>query len=305
MSILQIALIVGVLNFFAFAFALYAFSQKRVNLGRRLKGEHAEASEDTGFTQAMQRIEQVVRPMGEMLPRSPEEMTRQEKKLVQAGFRRKDAVALFYGAQLATAGLLIIGFLAAGYLYSHPVIFVLLAVLGGAAIPDIWLKRSMQTRKTNIQYGLPDAMDLTIVAMEAGLGLDQALLRVGTEIKTAYPELSDELNLRNIEINMGRSRADALRNLAERSGVEDLKALVAILIQTDRFGTSVGQALRVFSDTMRSKRRQRAEEQAAKLPVKMIVPMVVFIFPSLLVMIVGPAFIQILKVLIPAFTGTR
>jgi tight adherence protein C len=304
MSILQIALLVGTLNFVAIILGLYAFSQKRVDLERRLKRqETAEKTTATGMRQAVQRLEQVMRPIGEMLPRSPEEMSRQEKKLVQAGFRRKDAVVLFYGAQLGIAGLLLLAFLITGHLYQHPVVFLLVSALGGAAIPDMWLKQRMDARKEKLRNGLPDAMDLTIVAMEAGLGLDQALLRVGDEIRVAYPELSEELHLRNLEVNMGRSRAQALRNLAQRTAVEDLSALVAILVQTDRFGTSVGTALRVFSDTMRTKRRQRAEEQAAKLPVKMIVPMVIFIFPSLLVLIVGPAFIQILNVIVPAFTG--
>src|SRR5205085_12441166 len=116
-----------------------------------------------------------------------------------------------------------------------PPLFVLLAIIGGAAIPDIWLKNRIERRKLNIQHGLPDAMDLAVVSVEAGLGLDQALMRVGDEIRVAYPELADELRLRNLEVNMGRSRSDALRNLADRTGVDDLKALVAILIQTDRF----------------------------------------------------------------------
>ncbi len=146
-------------------------------------------------------------------------------------------------------------------------------------------------------------MDLAVIAVEAGLGLDQALMRVGSEITSAHPELADELRLRNLEVNMGRSRADALRNLAERTGVEDLKALVAILIQTDRFGTSVGQALRTFSDSLRTKRRQRAEEAAAKLAIKMVVPMVVFIFPGVFIVILGPAFISIMRNLLPGLAG--
>jgi tight adherence protein C len=302
MSLLQIALIVGFLNFLAIGLALYAWSQKGIDLGRRLRGRGTPAPVETkGVSQAVKRIEEVLRPIGEMIVRSPEEMSRQEKKLVMAGFRRKDAVALFYAAQLATAAVLAFFFLSTGYLAKHPVVALLLCLLGGAAIPDGWLKSSMKTRQSKIQDGLPDAMDLTLVSMEAGLGLDQALLRVGEEIRVSYPELSEELNLRNLEVNMGRSRAQALRNLSERTGVEDLKSLIAILIQTDRFGTSVGDALRVYSDTLRTKRRQRAEEMAAKLSVKMIVPMVLFIFPALFIVLLGPAVIQIVTTLLPAF----
>src|SRR6185295_4971215 len=165
----------------------------------------------------------------------------------------------------------------------------------GAALPDLWLRSAIVKRKEAIQLALPDAMDLAVIAVEAGLGLDQALMRVGDEIKIAHPELSDELRLRNLEVNMGRSRSDALRNLAERTGVEDLKALIAILIQTDKFGTSVGQALRVFSESLRTKRRQRAEEQAAKLAIKMVIPMVIFIFPGVFIVVLGPAFIAIIR----------
>jgi tight adherence protein C len=128
-------------------------------------------------------------------------------------------------------------------------------------------------------------------------------MRVGDEVNVAHPALADELRLRNLEVNMGRSRSDALRNLADRTGVEDLKALVAILIQTDRFGTSVGQALRTFSDSLRTKRRQRAEEQAAKLAVKMVIPMVLFIFPGVFIVILGPAFIAIVRDLLPGLAG--
>jgi tight adherence protein C len=146
-------------------------------------------------------------------------------------------------------------------------------------------------------------MDLAVIAIEAGLGLDQALLRVGEEIAVPHPSLADELQLRNLEVNMGRSRSDAFRNLADRTGVEDLKALVAILIQTDRFGTSAGQALRTFSEAMRVKRRQRAEEQAAKLAIKMVIPMVLFIFPGVFIVILGPAFIAIIRDLLPTLAG--
>jgi tight adherence protein C len=304
MTILQIAIIVGVLNFVTISLIFFALSHRRFNLGQRLRSWGAEEpAERTGINQAVQRLEQVMRPIGEMIVRSPEEMSRQEKKLVQAGFRRKDAIALFYSSQLGTAVSIALVLLASGFPYRYIAVGLLLALFGGAALPDMWLKGRINARRERVQNGLPDAMDLAMVSMEAGLGLDQALLRVGEEIRVSYPDLSDELRLRNLEINMGRSRAQALRNLAERTGVEDMKSLVAILIQTERFGTSVGLALKVFSDTLRTKRRQRAEEQAAKLAIKMIGPMVVFIFPSLFIIIMGPAVLQIMTGLLPALTG--
>jgi tight adherence protein C len=282
MEALQIAFAIGFLIFLASLLVLYGLFRRPVNLQERLKSAPAENPE-AGISGVVKRLESILIPIGEMLPRSPAEMSRQEKKLVQAGIRRKEAVLLLNAAHVVIAVLFLLLFATTGYLYRQPMLFVVLSIFGGAA--------------------LPDAMDLAVVSVEAGLGLDQALMRVGEEIRIAHPDLANELQLRNLEINMGRSRSDAFRNLAERTGVEDLKALVAILIQTDRFGTSVGQALRTFSDGLRVKRRQRAEEQAAKLAIKMVLPMVLFIFPGVFIVILGPAFIAIIRDLLPTLAG--
>lgn len=302
MEPINIAAAIGLLIFLAAFLLLYPFFNRPVDLRKRLTSvpERKVAAEQKGL---LKKLEHFLIPIGEWLPRSTAEMSRQEKRLVQAGIRRKDGVLLLNAAHIVVAILLFLIFGAQGYLYRQPMLFAVLALFGGAAIPDIWLKARIERRKENIQHGLPDAMDLAVVSVEAGLGLDQALLRVGQEIHVAHPELAEELNLRNIEVNMGRSRSDAFRNLADRTGVEDLKSLVAILIQTDKFGTSVGQALRVFSDSLRVKRRQRAEERAAKLAIKMVVPMVVFIFPGVFIVILGPAFISIVRDLIPTLAG--
>jgi len=299
----QIAFAVGILVFLATLLTLYAIFKKPLNLKERLNREEVKDTNEGAVNAIQKQLERVLRPMGEWLPRSPAEMSRQERNLVRAGIRRKDAVILLNGAHLAIALLALAVFATTGHLYHRPILFVLLSIIIGAAIPDIWLKRRIERRKINIQHGLPDAMDLAVISVEAGLGLDQALLRVGQEIRSAHPDLADELYLRNVEINMGRPRSEALRNLAERTGVEDLQALVAILIQTDRFGTNVGQALRTFSDSLRTRRRQRAEEQAAKLAVKMMIPMVFFIFPGIFIVILGPAFIAIVTKLLPALGG--
>jgi tight adherence protein C len=297
----QISIAVGLLIFLGGLLALVGISKKRLNLDRRLNqpGEQAGSTIE-GVTK---QVERALVSIGEKLPRSPAEMTRQERKMVQAGYRRKDAVLLLNGAHVAVLTLTLLIFLASGFFYRQPVISIVFSIFIGAVIPDLWLRRAIIRRQEEIQFALPDAMDLAVIAVEAGLGLDQALMRVGDEIITAHPALADELRLRNLEVNMGRSRSDALRNLAERTGVEDLKALIAILIQTDKFGTSVGQALRTFSDSLRVKRRQRAEEQAAKLAIKMVVPMVLFIFPGVFIVIVGPAFIAIIRDLLPTLSG--
>ena len=299
----QIAVAIGLLVFLGTLLTLYAIFRKPLNLKQRLNREEVKDANEGAVTAIQKQLERVLRPMGEWLPRSPAEMSRQERNLVRAGIRRKDGVILLNGAHTAIALLALAVFATTGHLYHRPILFVLLSIIIGAAIPDIWLKRRIERRKINIQHGLPDAMDLAVISVEAGLGLDQALLRVGQEIRAAHPDLADELYLRNVEINMGRPRSEALRNLAERTGVEDLQALVAILIQTDRFGTNVGQALRTFSDSLRTRRRQRAEEQAAKLAVKMMIPMVFFIFPGIFIVILGPAFIAIVTKLLPALGG--
>ena len=154
-------------------------------------------------------------------------------------------------------------------------------------------------RQRRIELGLPDALDLTVICVEAGLSLDQALMRVGNELSYAHPELSSELHLVNLEMRAGKPRTEALHNLIARTGVDDIKALVTTLIQTDRFGTSIAQALRVHSDSLRTERRQRAEEAAAKTTIKMVVPLALFILPSILFVTIGPAVIQLIRTLMP------
>jgi tight adherence protein C len=154
-------------------------------------------------------------------------------------------------------------------------------------------------RQHRIRLGLPDALDLLVVSVEAGLGLDQAIQRVSQELAFAHPDLCDELRLINLELRAGKARSEALHNLAERTGVDDVSSLVAMLVQTDKFGTSVAQSLRVHSETVRTKRRQRAEEAAAKTGVKMVFPLVVCIFPVIWVVTIGPAAIKFVQVLGP------
>ena len=183
---------------------------------------------------------------------------------------------------------------------SRPNIMVALAAMGlGYVLPGMLLARMAKRRSHRIRLSLADMLDLLVVSVEAGLGLDQAMQRVGQELAFAYPELSDELRLINLEMRAGKPRGEALRNLADRTGVDDLSSLVTMLIQTDKFGTSVAQALRVYSDTLRTKRRQRAEEAATKTGVKMVFPLVFCIFPAIWVVTIGPAAIKFVQVLFP------
>jgi len=181
-----------------------------------------------------------------------------------------------------------------------PVIYFLIAVVLGFMLPDMWLSRKVKARQQALRLALPDALDLLVICMEAGLGLDQALLYVGQELRIAHPELCEEFDLVNAEMHMGRTRLDALRSLSTRAGVEDIQGLVATLIQTDRFGTSVSQSLRIHSDDLRTKRRQRAEEAAAKTTIKMLFPLVFFVFPALFVVIMGPAVIRLYHMFVEA-----
>jgi tight adherence protein C len=181
---------------------------------------------------------------------------------------------------------------------------LLIGVSGlGFMLPRFILKRMITERQHRIKVGLPDALDLTVICVEAGLALDQAMMRVGEDLRHAHPELSNEFHLVNLEMRAGKPRVEALQNLAARTGADDIRQLVATLVQTDRFGTSVAQALRVHSDSLRTERRQRAEEQAAKTSIKMIIPLVLFILPSILIVTLGPAIIQLYRTLVS--TGGR
>lgn len=293
--------VIGVLVFI-FVFAIgYAMMGRSSKLEERMRQTQDEAQAPRfNLRSFLRRSENIFRPLGEMIPRSPEEMSRQERRLVKAGFRRKDAAAMFYGVKIALAMTLLLAFAAGGYLSSNPLLYIVLAVLLGAMVPDFWMGRRIKRRKEDIQLGIPDALDLTVVCVEAGLGLDQSLMRIGQEIRPIHPDLSDELRLLNLEVNAGKTRAQSLRNLANRTEVDDLKALVAVLIQTDRFGTSIAQSLRVFSDSLRVKRRQRAEERAAKTTIKMIPPLVFFILPAIFVVVLGPAIITLVQEFLPS-----
>jgi tight adherence protein C len=236
--------------------------------------------------------------LGERAPKSPRELGTLRLRLVQAGFRRDEALTVFFGIRVAFA--LVLFAILSSPLAGRP---NLILALGGAGLgwilPGMVLARLAKRRQHRIRLSLADALDLMVVSVEAGLGLDQAISRVAQELATAYPDLAEELRLINYEMRAGKPRAEALRNLADRTGVDDLSSLATMLIQTDKFGTSVAQSLRVHSDTLRTKRRQRAEESAAKTGVKMVFPLVFCIFPAIWVVTIGPAAIKFITVLFP------
>jgi tight adherence protein C len=223
------------------------------------------------------------------------------KQLVQAGYRAPGAVAVYFGIRVVlTVGFALLSIPLATILPLGPfgrVVAVVYLAAGGWMIPFLYLKRKVNQRARSLQRGLADGLDLMVVCVEAGLGLNQSLLRVAEEMDRISPEMSDELTMVTLEMRAGTPREEALRNLAERTGLEDVRAWVGAMIQTDRFGTSIADSLRVHSDTMRTKRRQRAEEAAAKLTVKMLIPMVLFVFPAMFVVVLAPAVMAMMEVL--------
>lgn len=236
--------------------------------------------------------------LGTMAPRSVAETSKIQQRLIQAGYRRSEALIIFYGVRVG-ASLVLFAFCSFGVIVKPNLAFALAAAGVGYVVPGMMLARLAKARQHRIRLSLPDALDLLVVSVEAGLGLDQAIQRVGNELAFAHPELCGELRLINLELRAGKARSEALHNLAERTGVDDISSLVGMLVQTDKFGTSVAQSLRVHSDTVRTKRRQRAEEAAAKTGVKMVFPLVFCIFPAIWVVTIGPAAIKFIQVIGP------
>ena len=271
---------------------------RAVAIDRRLEELTTGRAEETERPPRLEAFIGFIKRVGEKAPQSAKEMGTLRLRLVQAGYRRPEALTMFFGIRvLFSLGLFA---LFSTSLVGKPNMLLALGGLGlGYLLPGMALARMAKRRAHRIRLALADALDLLVVSVEAGLGLDQALQRVGAELSFAYPDLSDELKLINLELRAGKPRSEALRNMADRSGVDDLGSLVTMLIQTDKFGTSVAQSLRVYSETLRTKRRQRAEEAAAKTGVKMVFPLVLCIFPSIWIVTIGPAAIKFVTVLFP------
>jgi len=245
--------------------------------------------------------QRIASPLNRLVPASAAEARKLQKQLMQAGFRSQSAPGVYRAIQLATmAGLPAFVALVCALL-AKPLggafFWIVSAFIVGFFLPRYALHRLIRSRQQLVRWGLADALDLMVISIEAGLGLNAAMMKVSSELKEVHPDISEEFELANLEIRVGRERDEALRNLAERTGVDDLRSLVAMLIQTDRFGTSIAKAIRAFSDSLRTKRRQRAEQAAQKAAVKLLFPLACFLFPTLFIAILGPAALQLMDTL--------
>jgi tight adherence protein C len=233
-------------------------------------------------------------PLQRFVPKSPKEIGRLRRRLAVAGYHHPSAAVIY---ALCELGLPIL--LAAVPLIVLPFKFGLLvgllSGLVGFFLPGLVIERKIRARQTQIRNGLADALDILIVCVEAGNGIDQSILKAADELQVSHPVLAEELRLVNIETRAGKPRLEAFKNFAERTKVDDVRSLVAMLVQTDRFGTSVAQALKTYAEVLRTKRRQRAEEKAAKLSVKLVFPLVFFLFPALYVVTLGPAVVNYIR----------
>jgi tight adherence protein C len=240
-------------------------------------------------------VEQLVKPFQNVLPRSERDVSVLQKRLTRAGYRQEGAVNMFFGGKavvLIGMGVLAV---ASGAFAANPVVAVLLAGGLGWMLPDLWLGNRIGKRKLAIGLGLPEALDLMVICTEAGLSMDQTLQRVSRELRVSQPEVADELSLAVLEQKAGKPRDQALKDMAERTNVPSVRAFVNTLVQSDTFGTSIAKTLRVYSDTLRTQRKQKAEEQAAKTTVKLVLPLVIFIFPSIFVVVLAPAMITMVE----------
>ena len=314
MDVMQI-LFLALLFVAVFGLVFFALSQFLANPVRdRLEviGGGRELRPERPPSQWVQRIVKLTGPLARLsVPEEGWETSSVRTHFMNAGFRNPSAPVIYFAAKTALALL----FPALLYLYvsttgsklqGNTLLAVLLVVAAvGYYLPNIILRRMVFVRQREIFETFPDALDLMTICVEAGLAMDAAIARVADEIKLNSPTLSEELHLVTLELRAGASKEKALRNLALRTGVEDVDILVAMLIQAERFGTSIGASLRVHADGLRTKRRQRAEEAAAKIALKLLFPLIFCIFPSLLLVLLGPAFIQIYRILLPSLGGHR
>jgi tight adherence protein C len=276
-------------------------SRLQKQLGSIGAAEQPIALDVSGTTESRWFV-RVIQTVGEKVPISPMDASLMRRSLIAAGFRSERAIRVFYGLKVL---LTLVLFVAAvfGRTHIHTYIASILILPAAAAagwyLPNLILDKLIDRRHERIRFALPDALDLMVVCMEAGLGLDQAVANVARELKTTHKDISEELGLVTLEMRAGKRRMEALKNLADRAGEPELRKLVATMIQADRFGTSVAESLRTHSDYMRVRRRQEAEERAGKVGVKLVFPIFFFILPAMLVVAAGPGILKLLKGLFP------
>jgi tight adherence protein C len=257
--------------------------------------QSAVVPEDSSAAELAQRL---ASPLNKLLPPSATEAKKLQKLLMHAGFRSAEAPIIYRAIQLCSmAGFpLLVAIVCAAMAWplNKAIVYIILAFITGFFLPRFFLRRITNNRQRDLRWELADALDLMVISVEAGLGLNAAMVKVSTELKDVHYAIATEFELANLEIRVGRDRDEALRNLAERTGVDDLRSLVAMLIQTDKFGTSIAKGLRIFSDSLRTKRRQRAEQEAQKAAVKLLFPLACFLFPTLFIAILGPAALNLI-----------
>lgn len=308
MSFVTLAIVASILAFGAVVlFVVGMVAARRVDpLATRLEAMGSEISAETLPWYAQRRsrrgwLERFLTRLAGFLPNSAGEESIRDG-LTEAGYRSPGAVTIFLGAKIALAVLLPLLFFTVMAFMGNPfagqklILAIGMGVLG-FYLPTLWVWNQSAKRKLEIQHSLPDSLDLMVVCVEAGLGLDAAMIKVAQEVQLGSPELAQELRQVNQEVRAGAARIDALRNLARRTGVQDIQSLVAVLVQADRLGTSIASALRAQSDSLRIRRRQRAEEQAHKTGVKLVFPLVLCIFPGLLVILLAPAMLRVMRAL--------
>jgi tight adherence protein C len=292
----SIALAIGVVASLAFRWSTPESREIRrlAHRGDRSVFTHTELTEVAApWTKHLQQV----------APKSPKEMSKLRRRLTAGGYRGLTAAIVYAAAEIILpfvfggSVLLVVGF-SKWYI-------ALLGAAVGYVVPSVWLGRKVALRQKQIRNGLPDALDLMIVCIEAGSGIDQALAKTSDELDLSYPALAEELRLITTEIRSGKARLEAFKNFASRTKVDEVRSLVAMLVQTDRFGTSIAQALRTHAEVSRTKRRQNAEERAAKIGVKLVFPLVFCLFPSLYVAILGPAVVDYVRIFKPGISGHR
>lgn len=262
---------------------------------QRIAAVTSQRRKPKGFAGAIQQtglsLTTMVEQFERVMPKSKEETSVVQQRLIRAGYRNESAIKVFYGAKILTPLFLVLFVLISGLGHFNPFFMYACALGLGYLAPDFWLGRHIAKRQHRIRRGLPDVLDLLVICIEAGLSLDQGVSRTSQELRLAQPEISDELGVVVLEQAAGRPRADAWKNLADRTDVDSIRNLVSVLVQAEKFGTSIARTLRVHSDTLRVQRRQKVEEQAAKTTVKLVFPLVFFIFPSIFLVTLGPAVI--------------
>jgi tight adherence protein C len=301
---LAIIVILTALTVALFALTLFQLRSGRgVVVGRLDQMQHGSEAQDANARRRRQaksqRLMSVLQALGQQVGSGRKDATAVRLFLIQAGFSDPRAVSIYWASRVSlAAGLPILA------LFGLPILGVapnkvFLAVLYFGAMgwiaPSFLVRRRLKARQKEVQLALADMLDMLVVCVEAGLGLNQALVRVADEIDHVSPVMSEQLSMVNLEMRAGTPRDEALKNFAERTGLADIKSLVSMMVQTDRFGTSVADALRVHSDTMRTKRRQRAEEAAAKTTIKLVFPLVLFVFPAMFVVVIGPSALAIYR----------